>query len=58
MNLIINLDHDGWILSDHSKTLAEVGAGMSGLGTSQVLIILIRFCVPYSQRNRILALQP
>jgi hypothetical protein len=27
MNLIINLDHDDWILSDPSKTLVEVGAG-------------------------------
>lgn len=26
MNLIINLDHDEWILSDMSKTLAECGA--------------------------------
>jgi len=25
-NLIINLDHDEWILNDHSKTLAELGA--------------------------------
>jgi len=24
-NLIINLDHDDWILSDESKTLAESG---------------------------------
>lgn len=24
-NLIINLDHDDWILGDESKTLAEVG---------------------------------
>jgi hypothetical protein len=29
MNLIINLDHDEWILSDHDKTLAEIGAGES-----------------------------
>lgn len=28
-NLIINLDHDEWILDDDSKTLAD-----SGLGTS------------------------
>jgi hypothetical protein len=27
MNLIINLDHDDWILDDLSKTLVEVGAG-------------------------------
>ena len=26
INLIINLDHDEWILSDLSKTLASVGA--------------------------------
>ncbi|KAJ9104527.1 hypothetical protein QFC21_002023 [Naganishia friedmannii] len=26
MNLIINLDHDDWILDDMSKTLVEVGA--------------------------------
>ncbi|KAJ9114567.1 hypothetical protein QFC20_001441 [Naganishia adeliensis] len=26
MNLIINLDHDDWILNDPNKTLAEVGA--------------------------------
>jgi len=26
MNLIINLDHDEWILDDLSKTLVEVGA--------------------------------
>ncbi|KAK1921291.1 putative cytoplasm protein [Papiliotrema laurentii] len=25
-NLIINLDHDEWILNDHDKTLAEIGA--------------------------------
>lgn len=31
MNLIINLDHDDWILNDPNKTLAEVGAGMSSL---------------------------
>lgn len=29
MNLIINLDHDDWILSDTNKTLAEYGAGAS-----------------------------
>jgi hypothetical protein len=28
-NLIINLDHDEWILDDHSKTLAELGARKS-----------------------------
>lgn len=26
MNLIINLDHDEWILDDHSKTLEQIGA--------------------------------
>ena len=26
-NLIINLDHDEWIFSDESKTLAESGFG-------------------------------
>lgn len=26
INLIINLDHDEWILDDHSKTLVEIGA--------------------------------
>ena len=26
-NLIINLDHDEWIMSDPTKTLLEVGAG-------------------------------
>jgi len=27
MNLIINLDHDDWVLGDMGKTLAEVGTG-------------------------------
>jgi hypothetical protein len=27
MNLIINLDHDDWILNDMNKTLAEYGTG-------------------------------
>ena len=26
-NLIINLDHDEWILDDDSKTLADLGFG-------------------------------
>jgi hypothetical protein len=32
-NLIINLDHDEWIMSDHSKdkTLSEIGARKSSL---------------------------
>jgi hypothetical protein len=29
-NLIINLDHDEWIFSDESKTLAESGFGAYG----------------------------
>jgi len=28
-NLIINLDHDDWILDDPNKTLADLGMGMS-----------------------------
>ncbi|KAJ3830422.1 hypothetical protein F5880DRAFT_1515585 [Lentinula raphanica] len=30
-NLIINLDHDEWILTDDSKTLAEAGFGSYSL---------------------------
>jgi hypothetical protein len=26
-NLIINLDHDEWILDDMEQTLAQIGAG-------------------------------
>lgn len=41
MNLIINLDHDDWILSDLNKTLVEVGAGMSCiLSLSRCLYII------------------
>lgn len=29
-NLIINLDHDGWILEDDTKMLADAGLGRSG----------------------------
>jgi hypothetical protein len=38
-NLIINLDHDEWILEDESKTLVEVGA-------RECLPSLIRVSVP------------
>jgi hypothetical protein len=31
MNLIINLDHEDWILNDKNKTLAEYGVGELGL---------------------------
>lgn len=31
MNLIINLDHDDWILSDPEATLQSVGCGESRL---------------------------
>ncbi len=37
-NLIINLDHDEWILSDSSKTLVEIGARTSFLPHPSLLI--------------------
>lgn len=37
MNLIINLDHDDWILTDPEATLQSVGCGESGLHPSPQL---------------------
>lgn len=36
-NLIINLDHDDWILDNDSKTLADYGFGESDVSLSSVL---------------------
>lgn len=42
-NLIINLDHDDWILDDESKILADVGFGPCLSHPLPTLILNISF---------------
>ena len=52
-NLIINLEHDDWILNDHSKSLADIGAGVSLLRRRTVYAD----CLRRRERDRAVVLQ-
>jgi hypothetical protein len=51
-NLIINLDHDEWIMSDHSKdkTLSEIGARKSSLQFVPSLPSLPFIYLPFTRK--------